>query len=109
MQYDWNDPLPFGKYKGMLISEIASFNPKYLAWAVNNLSKFDLTPNARKLGQRELNKHREQSMQRQNGWAWGFGKAVKSAASAWSARLIHLEHEARNRAANRKPATRDQS
>lgn len=94
----WNDAMRFGKYKDLLISEIASFNPQYLAWACKNLDGFDLTPEARKLGQRELNRHREQSMQRQNGWAWGFGREVKAASEAWSMRLWKLERDARKAA-----------
>ncbi len=97
----WNDAIPFGKFKGLLVREVAQFNPQYLAWAVNNLEHFNLTDEARKLGQRELNNHREQSMQRQNGWAYGFGASVKTAADKWRSRMVHLEMQARAAAISR--------
>ncbi|RVT93743.1 hypothetical protein [Sphingomonas crocodyli] len=91
----WNDPMPFGKYKGLSVRAIASFNPSYLAWAVKNLDSFDLTPEARKLGQRELNIHRQQSANRQQGWAWGFGASVKRAAEKWQEEMIRREYAER--------------
>lgn len=94
----WDEPLWFGKYNGLLVSEVASFNPGYLAWAVNNLDQFDLSPHARKMGQRQLDLHRQQSSERQNGWAWGFGRAVRSAAESWRSRLVRLELDARRAA-----------
>lgn len=94
----WQDPIWFGKYAGLLVREVAGFNPQYLAWAVTNLDRFDLTPEARKLGQQQLNLHRQQSSNRQNGWAWGFGSAVKSAAQSWRSKLIRLELDARRAA-----------
>lgn len=99
---DWGDRFRFGKYKGLTVEDVASFNPFYLTWAVENVPGFDLTPNARKLGQRQLDHHRRQSMNRQEGWAWGFGAAVKSAADRWRAKMIKLEHEARQRASTPK-------
>jgi hypothetical protein len=90
----WSDEFPFGKYRGMTVQEVASFNPRYLQWAVNNLENFDLTPEARKLGQRELNRHNEGVFQRQNGWAWGFGSQAKRAAEQQASRNIRNEIEA---------------
>jgi hypothetical protein len=96
---DWCDRFRFGKYKGLTVADVASFNPFYLTWAIKNVPGFDLTAEARKLGQRQLNLHEQQSMNRQEGWAWGFGRAVKSAANSWRGKMVELEMAARRRAA----------
>lgn len=34
----FNDPMPFGKYKGKTIGDIIQEDPSYLSWCVDNLS-----------------------------------------------------------------------
>lgn len=42
--------LQFGKYKGETVEDIIADNPKYLAWAMDNVNGFELNAEA----QREL-------------------------------------------------------
>lgn len=91
----WHSEFTFGKYRGLTVEEVASFNPEYLAWAVKALDHFDLDQDARRLGQLCLNEHREQSRRRQDAWAWGFGSGAKRAGERWRSEIIAREHRAR--------------
>ena len=104
----WKSEFTFGKYRGLTVEEVASFNPSYLAWAVHNLDHFDLDKEARQLGQRALTEHREQSFQRQNAWAWGFGSGARRSAEKWQAIMYRREFEARSNAKARARARGEQ-
>jgi hypothetical protein len=88
----------FGKYKGLTVAAVIRFNPGYLAWMLKNIDGADFDAEARKAGQQALNEEREQSMQRQNGWAWGFGAEVRAAATSYRHATIQIEHEERRKA-----------
>lgn len=62
-----DDVLAFGKYKGLTVLDVAKINASYLVWAVKNIGTFELTPEARTLGQ----KHLDNVAVRREAWAWG--------------------------------------
>lgn len=44
--YGLNEVFTFGKYRGKSISEVLEANPKYLEWAIENVSNFTLDEKA---------------------------------------------------------------
>ncbi|MFG1340407.1 exodeoxyribonuclease X C-terminal domain-containing protein [Xanthobacter autotrophicus] len=96
-----SSPMPFGKYKGLLVVDILSFNPEYIAWACNHVDWLDFDKEARKYGQQKLNERRGQSFQRQNAWAWGFGAGAKQASERQMLADIKCEQEARRKVTGR--------
>jgi len=90
--------LRFGKYRGLSVRAIARFDALYLIWAEKNLSSFSISDDAKQAVLAGARKEYERSLDRQNGWAWGFGACAKKAADTDRSRRIQIEHEERRRA-----------
>lgn len=88
----------FGKYKGLLIADIITFDPQYLLWAQENLSAFSLSAEHELAARMERSKRNRASMERQNAWAYGFGEGAKKSRSAQDWADIKAEHAARAKA-----------
>lgn len=97
--YGINDPLAFGKYAGLSIRAIARFDPAYLLWIKRNLASFRFTTDALELAKTAWTKDYYRKLERQNGWAWGCGAAVKRDADQARSRAIDIEIEERRNAA----------
>lgn len=93
-----NSTLSFGKYRGLTVGAVARFNPLYLTWAEENLRRFDLDTEARKVVYQEARAAERFSINQQDAWAWGFGRGAKAARERRTARLIKIEHEERRKA-----------
>ncbi len=98
MIYSLNTKLSFGKYAGLTVSAVASFNPRYLIWACRNLDSVTLDDVAMNAIRSAAAKEQRFSLEQQNAWAWGFGGGAKSARQRHSAQLIRIEHEERRKA-----------
>ncbi|WP_447724672.1 exodeoxyribonuclease X C-terminal domain-containing protein [Sphingomonas koreensis] len=98
MAYGLNDPLPFGKYKGLSIGAIAKFDPAYLLWIKRNLERFQWSPDALSLAKNAWTRDYFQRLERQNGWAWGFGRDVRACANRARSRAIGIELDERRKA-----------
>lgn len=85
----------FGKYRGLSVAAIARFDPRYLSWANENLDSVSFNDDAKAIIRPALRIEREQSMQRQNAWAWGFGQQARSAGERWRHNAIKIEHQER--------------
>ena len=90
--------LTFGKYRGIPVSGVLRFNPQYLLWAAKNLEWFKLDADAEGACKVATKKLRNASSERQNAWAWGFGKEARAASDAQFLRLIDIEQEERRKA-----------
>jgi hypothetical protein len=91
--------LRFGKYSGLSVRAILRFDPRYIGWLRANLDGgFPLDDDAKEAWVKAEREDRQQSMNRQEGWAWGFGAAVKSAAQSSMRHKIKVEHEERRKA-----------
>lgn len=99
-----NSEIPFGKYKGLLVREVAEFNPGYFPWLERNLEGFALTDEAAAFVRKQCQRHEDQRIQRMEGWAWGFGRQAKAAAKNWRRHCSDLERRARKRAAESRPS-----
>lgn len=97
--------LTFGKYKGLTVAAVIKFNAKYLGWAVANVPWFDLDEEARKIGQRAINKEDDFSSAQMNAWAWGFGLNAKNARSKRDRKATAIEFEERRQAGVPLPTT----
>ncbi len=64
--------LTFGKHKGKKLRAVLKEAPAYVVWAIANISWFDISDDARKFGQRELNKAEQRRINRMEAWCWGF-------------------------------------
>lgn len=96
MAIDVSTVLRFGKYKGLTVEAISKFDASYLLWLKHNGVKFsdEAIAYAKPLWTREY----RQRGARQEGWAWGFGSAVKRENDREQARRISIEHEERGKA-----------
>ena len=66
-----SDTLTFGKHKGLTVQQVVDKDPRYLAWACQNVSWFDLDVEARRAGQRAINAADERQAGYLEAWAWG--------------------------------------
>lgn len=95
--------LRFGKYKGLSIGAICKFAPEYLAWARRNIDGFELDEAAMAALKKSYSHFWQQSMNRQDGWCWGFGASVKRASDAERMYRIRTEMEERRKAGAEEP------
>ncbi len=101
--YGLQDPLRFGKYKGLCIEAIAKFDPAYLLWIKRNLEWFAWAPEALDHAKVAWTRDYHQKLERQNAWAWGCGAAVKREAQRARSNAIAIELQERRKAATPKP------
>lgn len=98
MAYSLSSKLPFGKHKGLTVAAVLRFDPGYFSWARRTIDGFALDDAAMAAFKTANTREWNAKMERQNGWAWGFGAAAKHNAERDRFRKIQIEHEERRKA-----------
>jgi len=92
------EPLRFGKYAGLSPAAVLRFDPQYLVWVSKNLMKVALPDSIVEAAKDSARKERSASFERQNAWAWGFGREARVSRDRLVLKRIKIEHEERRNA-----------
>lgn len=86
-------PLTFGKYQGLTVESVAKFDPAYLLWIKQNVTRLEWADDALAYAKKAWSRDYRQKMDRQNAWAWGFGRDARDARDRQTMKRLRIEIE----------------